>query len=176
MKNLACLIVMATVVAPNLSARAEYQFTWEGNSNLFQGTFDVTDAEMAQTNKFFYSLSLTNSISITSPDGYLFQWGPGNTYGGDGFGVGGSALTNSFGIQIYYPTALASGGYLELSANKSSMQEILIAPGQANNPIYTETGSWNITYIPEPAAAALLALGITACGIGRKRWFSRRPR
>jgi PEP-CTERM motif len=163
------LLVIALCSAVPL-AHADYQFTWEGNSNLFQGTFDVTDAEMAQTNMFFYSLSLTNSISITSPDGYHFQWGPGDTYGADGFGVGGSALTNSFLVQIYSPTPIAGGGYLEINANKNSMQEILITPGPSTPTVLnSETGSWNITYVPEPSALGLLAGGAAACWIGRRR-------
>jgi hypothetical protein len=166
--NRLLLITITAVIS--LSARAEYQFTWEGNSNLFHGTFDVTDTEMAQTDKFFYSLSLTNSISITSPDGYLYQWGPGNTLGGDGFGVGGSALTNSFGIQIYYPTPIANDTYLELSANKNSIQEILFPPAPSTSTVtYSETGFWNITYIPEPSAFGLLVLGATARWVGRRR-------
>ena len=148
-------------------ARADYLFTWEGNSNMFQGTFGVTDAEF-QSNQFYYSLSLTNSISVTGPDGTNYRWGAGNTYGSDGFGVFSSSPIFRFGIQIYYPQATPQGDYLELDANYNTIQEILLAPGQAGYPIYTENGLWNVTYIPEPSVAALLSLGAAACLVRRK--------
>jgi hypothetical protein len=179
MKQMTCKMLVVAVTTASLCARADYLFTWDGNSNLFQGSFEVTDNEMHQTNQFFYSLSLTNSISITSPDGTNFQWGPGNSYyGSDFFGVGGSALTNSFSIGINNPQATPQGDYLSVEAYEynHTIQETLTVPGQGNYILYSETGVWNITYIPEPSAAVLLAVGITVYGIRRKRWFSRRPR
>jgi hypothetical protein len=163
-KRLAVTVLFVLFCIVRQIARAEYQFTWEGNSNLFQGTFDVTDAEMAQAGKFYYSLSLTNSISISSPDGLVWQWASG-----DGFGVGGSALTNSFGIGLI---ANSPQGYqIEIIANRNSIQEWALPVGPSIN-LYSETGFWNITYVPEPSAAAVLALGAVAWLVKRKRLLS----
>jgi hypothetical protein len=167
------MVVMLTAAQ---NARGEYLFTWQGNSNLFQAIFEVTDAEMLQANQFFYSLSLTNSISISSPDGTDFRWGPGIPGGADGFGVGGSALTNSFGIAIFYPQESPQGYYLEVRANHDSIQEWALPIGNGYV-LYSETGDWNISYIPEPPDATLLALGGVAWFVQRRHQFSaRKPR
>ena len=158
MKIIIHLALFVCLCMGSRSARADYSFVWAGNSNLFHGTFEVTDAEMDSANRF-YSLSLSNSIYFTDPDGNIFQWNSA-----DGFGVGGSGLTNSFGLQLFENTPQ---GTLELEAfaYNDTVEELLWPPsgtsGSATT-LYTETGTWSFTYIPEPSAVALSVLGAAA--------------
>jgi len=137
-------------------ARAEYLFTWEGSSNLFHGSFEVTDAE-TQPNQFFINLSLTNSVSITSPDGQLFQWNSSPPIGQDVFRANSTSPSFNFGISLYYPQE-TSQGYLQVLAYSDSIEELQLMPGQNDTILYNEAGSWNITYIPEPSTLSLLVL------------------
>ncbi|SPE57219.1 exported hypothetical protein [Verrucomicrobia bacterium] len=151
---------------------ANYLFTWEGRSNLFQGTFEVTDAEMSESNKYFYFLSLSNSISIFSPDGRDFRWSANPPMGPDYFGVGGGSLLSTFGIGLDYPQTTAQGNILEVDANNDSVQEWSWPPlgvGGSASLLYSETGQWEVSNVSEPSAAALLALGTAVWLIRRHR-------
>jgi hypothetical protein len=162
MKNIALSALIAILCMAVRPARADYRITWEGNSNLFQGTFEVTDTEMQSPNRF-YSLSLTDSISFGSPDGHTFTWASG-----DGFGIGGSPLTNSFIVQLFQTIP---GGTLEVEAfaYNDTVEELFIPPVGTATTLYSETGLWNISYIPEPSAVALVVVGGAACLVQRKR-------
>lgn len=161
------LILLALLCSTERVAHADYLFTWGGNSNLFQGSFEVTDGE-TQPNQFYYPLSLTNSISITDPNSRLFQWSASQP---DVFSVSSSSPTFLFGITLYEPTPTGS---LEVHAEYNSFQEWALAPGQSGTLLFSESGSWNIAYIPEPSPAAMLAVGAATWIFGRKRIFPQR--
>jgi len=48
-----CSTAVALLFLGSQTVLATYLFTWEGASNLFHGTFEVTNGEMLQTNHFF---------------------------------------------------------------------------------------------------------------------------
>jgi len=163
------LLSIALLCSAARIARGDYLFTWEGSSNVFQGAFQVTDAEM-QPNQFYYPLSLTNSLSITSPNA-SFSWGyfPPNNH--DSFYVASSSPSYLFNIGMYngFPTSL--GSFL-VQANDNMIQEWEVPPGPSTPYIiFSESGSWNITFIPEPSAAALLVLAAAAWLLKRNRLF-----
>lgn len=95
----------------------------------------------------------------------LFNWDSAHHIGADGFGVGGSSLTSSFGIQLF---SESSAYDVEVTANYNMIQEWALPVGN-DHVLYTETGLWNITSVPEPCAGALLALGAGAWVIKRRR-------
>jgi hypothetical protein len=165
------LLLIGFLCAAASLARADYLFTWEGNSNLFQGTFEMTDAETLP-NQHNYQLSLTNSISITSPDGLTFSWNSVTPQGEDTFAVytSGSSISEIyFGIQLYYPQEM-EGYDLKIYANFQTIQEwVYPDDGSPQYPVAGETGAWNVTYVPEPSTTALFALGAAA-------WFAQRKR
>jgi hypothetical protein len=158
-------LLITIVAATGLSARANYLFTWNGSSNLFQGSFEVTDAEY-QPGQFYLPLSLTNSISITSPDGHTFNWmnvSPNQ----DTFYVASSSPAFLFYIGLFSGPPTAQGSF-SVEADENSIQEWALPPGN-DYILYSETGSWNVTYVPEPSVIGLLAVGAAACWIGRRR-------
>jgi hypothetical protein len=63
MKSFTFLIALAFPLAAVHVAHADYLFTWEGNSNLFQGSFEVTDSEMLQTNQFWFLDDLSGKLA-----------------------------------------------------------------------------------------------------------------
>jgi hypothetical protein len=165
------LLLIAGLCLAAACVRADYLFTWDGNSNLFQGTFEMTDAE-TQPNQHNYQLSLTNSIFIASPDGLAFSWNSVTPQGKDVFAVYNSGSTISeiyFSIQLYYPQE-TEGYDLRIYANLETIQEWAYPDdGSPQYPVTGENGSWNVTYVPEPSAFALLGLGSAALLLKRQR-------
>jgi len=118
-----------------------YLWTWDGDSGLFQGSFE-TPADYLTPN-----ISIANglyNLNFTSPDR---TWASNGNMSGDHtlFTYYGS---NSFSIAIY-----DSSGE-QIQAGPFAMSAVL-----NNQILFGEAGSWGITAIPEPSATALLALG-----------------
>src|SRR5882762_6256753 len=68
--GLAALIIgLATFKA---GAQGTMLFTWHGNSNFFQASFEITEAE-SLSGQLFNSTLWTNSIQITSLDGLTYR-------------------------------------------------------------------------------------------------------
>lgn len=168
--NRLLLIGLLCAVAP--VARADYLFTWEGNSNLFQANFQVTDTEMVPGQVYYPSnlpLSLTNSLSIASP-GQSFLWGSGSVNGQKNtFELISSGPPFDFYISLAgQPPPVFSA--LSVNAAPDFIQEVGYLTGSSSPDIlFSETGSWNIMSIPEPATEALLALGTAVYVVRRKR-------
>jgi PEP-CTERM motif len=121
-----------------------------------------------QPNQFYYPLSLTNSISVTSPDGNTYLWNSA-----DGFGVQSSSPIFRLTMQLYLLQNGPQGNYYtEIDASYNTIQELALPPigtsGTATL-LFSESGSWNITHVPEPSALGLLALGATVFWIKRRR-------
>jgi hypothetical protein len=165
------LLVLVTAICFAFSVgRADYLLTWEAPSSLFQASFEVTDAEAQPGQVYYpsnYPLSLTNSISITSPDGNTFQWGYVSTEGQDRFSMIGSGLPPAFAIDLFVPST-SQWDALSVYAYPNGIMEFGWNSG-SSTVLYTEYGPWwNVTYIPEPSTAAL-ALGAAACWSKRMR-------
>jgi hypothetical protein len=119
----------------------QYLWTWNGDSGLFQGSFETTADEM-QPNAMVGN-GLFN-LSITSPTGvWLSNLGSGDhtlfSYDGD----------NSFGLTVY-----GSSG-MELVSNPLAMSEVL-----GNATLFGELGYWSVTEIPEPSSGSLMAVAV----------------
>ena len=152
--------------------RADSLFTWQGKSNLFSASFEVTDVEATPGQNYYpsnYPLSLTNSLSFNSPDGMVYRWGyTAATQGQDSFGMFGSGPPLDFVIELF---GSPSGPWAAMAviATPSEIDEVAWLPG-SNFPtaLYDEGGQWLVTYIPEPSATALLVLGATAWSLKRR--------
>jgi len=142
-------------------AQGTMLFTWHGQSNLFQASFEVTQAEMqpgAQLGSsiFFNSISFTSSLSGVSYK-YNSSLDP----------VGGGLNPWSWGMILYNTQTgtqiNVSGGEPPIGAMQGLIIEHPFQPGQ--DFYYTEGGYWSYSAIPEPSVAALSGLGLL---IGRK--------
>jgi hypothetical protein len=73
-------------------------------------------------------------------------------------------------VQICFKAALETQGYdLKIYANYQTIQEWAYPnDGSPEYQIAGESGLWNITYIPEPSAAGLLACSAAAWLMKRK--------
>jgi hypothetical protein len=130
----------------------DYLWTWNGDSGLFQGSFETTADEMQPGAVVLNGLF---DLSINGPDrGWVSNLGTGDhtTFLYDS--------SNSFGITIYDPSGV------QLVSNPLAMSEEL-----GNMTLFGELGYWSVTYIPEPSPVCLLALGAAAWFVKRKRLF-----
>lgn len=136
-------------------------FTWHGQSNLFQASFEVTEAEMQPGARlgspvFFNSISFTSSLS-----------GVSYTYDSSRDPVGGGVNPWSWGTVLYNAESgtqiNASGGEPPIGAMQGLIVEHPFQAGQ--NFYYTEGGYWSYAQVPEPSVGALSALALV---IGRK--------
>ena len=139
--------------------RADYLWTWHGDLNLFQGSFEVTDAEMLAGAQFGSSL-FTNSVSINSLDGITYH------------------ANNSYAL--YAGTANPSLNLTLVLADEGTLSQLTVrvVPNQASfitedSPLPFgkgfENGVWTAQYIPEPSAVALLAVGGILCLVAVRR-------
>lgn len=133
-----------------------FLFTWHGQSNLFQASFEVTAAEMQSGTRlgssvFFNSISFTSSLSGVSYK-YDSSLDP----------VGGGVNPWSWGMVLY---STETGTQINVSGGEppiGAMQGLIIEhPFQAGqNFYYTEGGYWTYSVVPEPSVAALSGLGL----------------
>ena len=72
MLRLAALLLIGLCSVSAALGQGTYEFTWHGNSNFFQASFEVTDAEM-QSGAVFNSALFYNSIAITSLSGITYH-------------------------------------------------------------------------------------------------------
>jgi hypothetical protein len=157
MKKLNAILIASLLFAVT-SAQADYLWTWYGTKGLFQGSFEVTDAEM-QPGSHFTSPLFTNSISITSLDRITYHGTNGN----------GFVSASLVGVQLSLNFVLFDDATVSrLSATVVPSQVSLIdefsplSMGQG-----TETDLWIPSYIPEPSPTTLSTLGMIMF-LGRK--------
>jgi hypothetical protein len=148
------LMPIFLVCGAALSLRAQgppqYLWTWNGDSGLFQGSFEATSGEMqpnAITGNGLFNLSINGPdrgwvSNLGTGDHTLFQYINSYTYG----------------ITVFDPSGV------ELVAGSMGMSEEL-----GNATLFGEQGSWSITYIPEPSTEALLSVGAATCIFMRNR-------
>jgi hypothetical protein len=155
------LLLIALLCATATVARAEYLFTWHGNSNLFQGSFELPDNGV---NPGELDANGMINLSITSPDD-SYSWNSS---------VSGDSDSVSFNSSNP-PTLQAAGiGLVDTSSldhlvgGTSELEEYAPFSGAL---LWSETGQWQMTYIPEPSTDALLALAAITWAIGRRRMF-----
>jgi len=133
-------------------------FTWHGNSNFFQASFECTMAETLPGTRFNSTL-FTNSIQITSLDGLTYRASddPAPFVGGQ------------FGPPLSLTFILAD-------QNTLSRISVTVVPDQGmsiheTSPLpngnHGETGFWSYEIIPEPSTASLSTFGLLMF-LGRK--------
>ncbi len=133
-------------------AQGTVLFTWHGNSNFFQASFEVTQAEMDSGQPFNSSL-FTNSIQISSLDGLTYHASDQQpaAYIGGHFGP---------------PLSLT---FILADQNTESSLHVAVVPGQGaaifeSSPLPNghngEQGFWTYEVIPEPSTATLSSFGL----------------
>ena len=150
------LLVMANAV----EGQGTFLWTWHGNSNYFQASFQVTEAEM-QPGSTFNSPLFTNSISISSLDGLIYYaTNYPSPYAGGGFGP-----PLRLGIILVDQATLSR---IEVSAvpdqGSSIVEDSPLPMGR-----HGESGFWSYSYVPEPGVAALFVTGALLAFLRRTR-------
>ena len=152
MKVVRSLLAIA-VLCMTFNARANWLFKWHyiyPQFQKFQGSFEVTDAEM-QPGATFDSDLFLNSISITSPEGI--------TYRGDD-----PSWSDAYGSLAPTPQIFMN---LHDSSHSISLDVFGSGPTFEGN-LYeffpggttvTEHGWWTYQQIPEPSTTALFVAG-----------------
>ncbi len=127
-------------------------FTWHGNNNYFQASFEVTEAETLPGSIFNSSL-WTNTIQISSLDGLTYR---ANNQ------LPAPYIVGQFGPPLSFTYILAD-------QNTESSIHVVVVPFQGsaiseNSPLpnghNAEQGFWSYEVIPEPSPFALSAVGL----------------
>jgi hypothetical protein len=129
-------------------AQGTFQFTWHGNSNFFQASFQVTEAEM-QLGASFNSELFYDSILVTSVSGITYtDTNRSGSVGGEGnpFALGIGLFDFGHGTEVQIEAGSDLGGFIQEKPFSGPF-------------LYTEGGHWTELYVPEPSGAALLLLG-----------------
>jgi hypothetical protein len=154
--------LLAILTLPTCSfAQGTMLFTWHGENNYFQASFQITMDETLPGSMFNSSL-WTNSIQITSLDGLTYR-------AIDQFPA--PHISGRFGP----PLGLS---YILADQNTESSLHVAVVPGQGaaiyeNSPLANghnlEQGFWTYEVIPEPSTGALLVFGLGALSIKKRR-------
>jgi hypothetical protein len=150
---LAGLLCAATSAA---FAQGKIQFTWHGDQNLFQASFQVWDYQMAPNSNFEPGL-FDETFTITAPDVYL---PPGSC-----LGTGGDPFHNGFD-QNGNLTLGAGGPYPQTGTGYWATASVNFVSeggsGEGGPKNFWEYGHWTWAPIPEPSTLSLLGLGLLA--------------
>jgi hypothetical protein len=144
------VFVALTFARQGALAQGTLQFVWHGNSNFFNASFQVTDAEM-QAGALFGSSMFYNSLSVTSLSGVAYQYGGGGLALGQGnpFAISIDLLNFTTSTEVH----LGAGG---------DFHGVIQEKPFSGPDIYNEAGYWTYSAIPEPSAGALTSLGVSA--------------
>ncbi len=156
------LTLMALLAAATSSfAQGIIQFDWQGDQNLFQASFQVTEAEYALGWPYGTSAPSTlmcQTLTVTAPD---HIYGPGLLC----LGWTETTPDNWHRVCVCYGDPDQTfPGRIYLSSDPVSI-------GEDGSVVATESGSWSSFVVPEPSCAALLGLGLL--GLYMKRATSR---
>src|SRR5882762_817314 len=132
-------------------AQGTMLFTWHGNNNYFQASFQTTMDETLPGSIFNSSL-WTNSIQVTSLDGLTYRASDQKPA---------PYIVGQFGPPLSFT-------YIFADQNTESSIHVAVVPFQGaaiyeNSPLpnghNAEQGFWTNATIPEPSVAALSGLG-----------------
>jgi hypothetical protein len=145
-----CLLIALCV---GVQAQGTFSFTWHGQSNYFQASFILTDAEM-QPGAVFSSPDFTNSVSVKNPSGVSYNFKDDST-----FTIGGvnpwsweiGMIDFARGSEIFM-----NGGEPPRGGMAGTIEEKLIS----GSDLFYEKGFWTVTSVPEPSLAALASIGV----------------
>jgi hypothetical protein len=145
------LFLFAMLIASKAVGQGTFLFTWHGNSNFFQASFQVTMDETLPGSIFNSSL-WTNTIQITSLDGLTYR---------------ASDQQPAPYIGSHFGPPLSLTFILAIQDLESSLH-VAVVPGQGaaifeSSPLPNghngEQGFWSYEVIPEPSSVVLLAAG-----------------
>jgi len=162
MKLLGFLVVFLSL-GGSLNAQANWLFTWHyvyPQFQKFQGSFEVTDAEM-QPGATFNGDLFRDSISITSPEGIPYKGDDPNW--SDAYG---SLAPNPNLFMTLHDSSHSIT--LDVFANGPTFEGDLYEFFAGGTTI-TEHGWWTYQQIPEPSMSALLAVAGVIWIAKRKR-------
>lgn len=158
-------LLAAAALCVTLNVKADYLFTWHyiyPQFQKFQGSFELTDAEM-QPGAVFGSDLFRNSVSITSPEGILYHASDPNWSDVGGhfdpqhsdppFGLYINTHDDSHAISLG-AVAVGTPDLSGVNPLTGSIYEFF-----PDGTIVQEHGWWSIQQIPEPSAGAILLFG-----------------
>lgn len=165
MGKLGSICVFALLWANSVMAQGTIaQFTWHGDSNFFQATFEVPISDLQPSVQF--SDMFMQTLAVTNPLGQYYL-GSDPSSGGSGYYIPWdlNVQLNDFQRST---ELLITGGGLSGSTHRTGglMWE---RPMSSSTFLYFEPGYWSWAQIPEPSSAAVLFLG-------GMTWLSRRKR
>jgi len=157
MVKLRCLIALGLLCANAALAQGTMLFTWRGQNNYFQASFQCTMDETLPGSIFNSSL-WTNSIQVSSLDGLTYRASDQKPA---------PYIAGSFGPPLSFT-------YIFADQNTESSIHVVVVPFQGaaiyeNSPLpnghNAEQGFWSYEMIPEPSTATLFILGAGALAI-----------
>jgi hypothetical protein len=159
MKIFKICVVSVGLLYSSAFAQSTVQFVWHGNSNLYQASFQLTDAEMQPgvpmgSSVFFNSLTVTSSLT-----GLTYNYDPHYDH------VSGGVNPWSFAVTLYNLTIGTQvsmyGGEPPVGAMAGGFTEHPFQPGP--DFFYSEGGSFTYAAVPEPSSTELCSLVLVLC-------------
>jgi hypothetical protein len=125
-------------------------FTWHGDSNLFQASFEVTAAEM-QPGASWESSLFAKSLTVTNPLGFVY-------HGGDSSSVGSGGVYSDGSFWLTYTFVDFSRG-TELHEGAGNRTGTIFEKPISGSITSFENGYWSYSIVPEPSTVCLVTLG-----------------
>ena len=155
------LSAVVLLYSHSLLAQCIVLFTWHGDSNYFQASFQVPVDEL-QLGVVFGQM-FQDTMSVTNPLGQTYHGGDSTSAGSGSFIPWG--LTFQLNDFQRSTEAVLHGGFFVGSPYRTAGD---IREASFSGPtLWYETGYWTYAQIPEPSTAAFL-------GIAGIRWLLRR--
>jgi hypothetical protein len=153
------LLILVLFIPFASFAQGTVLFTWHGDSNFFQASFETTQAEMDSGQPFNSSL-FTNTVQISSLDGLMYR------------------ASEQQPAPFIYGRFSPPLSLTFILADQSTLSRIEanVVPGQGASIVETsplpngrngESGFWSYEVIPEPSSATLSSFGLLIF-LGRK--------
>jgi hypothetical protein len=145
-----CVLALCLLNATAAFGQGTVLFTWHGDSNLFQASFEVTSAEM-QPGASWESSLFANSLTITNPLGFVY-------HGGDSSSVGSGGVYSDGSFWLTYTFVDFSRG-TELHEGAGNGTGTIFEKPISGSITSFENGYWTYFVVPEPSAASLFVIG-----------------
>ena len=169
-RKLLALLAGTFLWVNSVDAQGTILFTWHGDSNFFQASFQVYYDEIQPGTNFSSALFL-DSLSAITPTGQTYHGGDSSS---DGHG---SFIPWNLSVQMNdfqrSTELLMVGGNLFGSPYRTA--GVIWEQSMSGSPIFrSEPGYWTAVQIPEPSIAGIAIFGV---GIfASKRYLSKKSR
>jgi hypothetical protein len=161
MKQLHPSLLLAAAIAfctNSALAQGTLLYTWHGNQNLFQASFEIYDFEQTPGTYFSGTGLFDRTITVASPD---HTWPPTPGIGtADNEYV--SGYRGSFPYALFLDAVLGDSSLpnVRVFVFASGIDEQNWIGGSPTGSRYGESGYWTFAPVPEPSCAALVVLGL----------------